>query len=281
MTLGLALASRVARLIPLAAFVAASGCFATRNDVRTVQADIASMRTELLKNDTEQRDGLTRAMRTLQAATDSITAMSARMYSIQGNISGGLRAVNDQLLAIQQLLNQSSREIARFRAEAEQRANQAAVSMQPPPVATVTGTVDTTTSATTPVQPVQGPLELYQSGMSNLGRGSTATARSSFQEVIDKYPNSDKAPAASLGIALSWAKEGNDQAAFTSYSAVITKYPDAPETANALFKKAQMLIDQGKKPDAKLLLQQITTRPAFKNTIEYQLAADKLKSWTP
>ncbi|MEP6781593.1 MAG: tetratricopeptide repeat protein [Gemmatimonadaceae bacterium] len=273
-----ALASRVARFIPLAAFVAASGCFATRNDVRTVQTDIASMRTELLKNDAEQRDGLARAMRTIQMANDSITAMSARMFSIQGNINGGLRNVNDQLISVQELLKQSASTISRLRADAEQRANQAAVTMQLPPT---TATSTDTTTIRAPADAVTGPNELYAAGMSNLARGSTSTARNTFQQLLDQYPTSDKAPSAQLGIAASYAKENNVQAAFVAYSAVITKYPDARETANALYKKAFILMDQGKRPEAKLLLQQITSRAPFRTTDEYALAVELLKSWTP
>lgn len=272
-------ALRVARLIPLAAFVAVSGCFATRNDVRTVQTDIASMRTELLRNDAEQRDGLAKAMHTIQLANDSITAMSARMYSIQGNISGGLRNVNDQLISIQELLKQSASTISRLRAEAEQRANQAAAAAVQFPTTMATGT--DTMIARTPAEAITGPNELYAAGMSNLARGSTSTARNTFQQLLDQYPTSDKAPGAQLGIAASYAKENNVQAAFAAYSAVITKYPDARETANALYKKAGILIDQGKRPEAKLLLQQITSRQPFRTTDEYALAADMLKSWTP
>ena len=278
-TIRTALASRVARFIPLTAFVAVSGCFATRNDVRTVQSDIASMRTELLKNDAQQREDLAKAMRTIQMASDSVTAMSARMYSIQGNINGGLRSVNDQLISIQELLKQSASTIARLRAESEQRANQAAV--QPPPLAANTGTSTDSASVVKPTVDQAGPNELYASGMSNLTRGSTSTARNTFQQLIDTYPNSDKAPAASYGIAQTWSRENNNAAAFAAYSAVITKYPDAPETAKALYKKADMLIDQGKKPEAKILLQQITTRSQFRTTDEYGLAVDRLKSWTP
>ena len=275
----IAFTSRALRLVPLATLITAGGCFATRNDVRVVQTDIASMRTELLRNDAEQRDALARALRTIQQASDTVAAMSNRLTSIQGNIVGGLRSVDTELITVQELLKQSASTIARLRSEAEARANQAAAVMPTPSgsggLSAGVAAIDTTGGVRTATQSVTGPNELYVTGMSNLNRGSTATARNAFQELLDKYPTSDRAPAAQLGIAATWARENNQLAALTAYSAVITKYPDAPQTANALYKKAQILHAQGKDSEAKPLLQQIVTR--FKTSDEFALASDMLR----
>ncbi|MDQ6611903.1 MAG: outer membrane protein assembly factor BamD, partial [Gemmatimonadota bacterium] len=196
-----AFTSRALRLIPLVALVSAGGCFATRNDVRVVQSDIASLRTELLKNDAEQRDALTRALRTIQQASDTVAAMSSRLTSIQGNIVGGLRSVDTELITVQELLKQSASTIARLRSEAEQRANQAAAAIQAPPVGGGFSAVgaDTSAAARSAADAVTGPNELYTTGMSNLNRGSVSTARNAFQQLLDRYPTSDHAPAAQLG----------------------------------------------------------------------------------
>ena len=272
----IAFASRALRFMPLAALFAAAGCFATRNDVRVVQSDIASMRTELLRNDAEQRDALAKAMRTIQLASDTVAAMSSRLFSIQGNIAGGLRNIDTQLISVQELLKQSASTIARLRSDAEQRANQAAAAVSPPSGSAMGGVTGVDSSAArTPPQPITGPNELYTTGISNLARGSTSTARNAFQELLDKYPSSDHAAAAQAGIATSWARENNTPAAFAAYGAVISKYPDAPEASNALYKKALILIDQKKEAEAKPLLQQIVTR--FKSSLEFNLATDLLK----
>ena len=81
--------SRGVRVLPLAALFAAGGCFATRNDVRVVQSDLASFRTELLKANADQRDALASALRTLGVASDSVRVMSNRLTSVQGDIRGG------------------------------------------------------------------------------------------------------------------------------------------------------------------------------------------------
>ena len=81
------------RLVPLAAVVATSGCFATRGDVRIVQSDIATLRAEILKHQLEQREALGQTMRTLQVASDSLSKVSVRTVSIQGDVRGEIGAV--------------------------------------------------------------------------------------------------------------------------------------------------------------------------------------------
>ena len=69
---------RVWRLFPLVALAATGGCFATRGDVRIVQADIATLRTELGKAQQEQKDALLQTQRMIQLASDSLARVSAR-----------------------------------------------------------------------------------------------------------------------------------------------------------------------------------------------------------
>ena len=272
-----AFAYRATRFIPLAALVVAGGCFATRNDVRVVQTDIASMRTEMLKNNADQRDALAAAMRIIQIASDSVKVMSNRLTAVQGDVRGGLRTVDERLGQVMELLNQSARTIGRLRADAEARANQAGTA--PPPVGGSTGGTNgtDTTRAVPPVQ-TTGPNELYASGIKNMNGGSTSTARQAFMELLDKYPTSDLAPGAQLYVAQSYAQEKNVAAAIPAFSAVVAKYPNSPEAPTALYKKALLLIDQGKTAEAKPLLQQIVSKyPNSDIVLQAKELLDRLK----
>ena len=273
------LRSRVWRLVPLVALVATGGCFATRGDVRIVQSDISSLRAEILKNQLEQRDALTQTMRMLQVASDSLSKVSARTVSIQGDVRGEMRAIREQMLQVQTLLGQSQATIARLRSEIESRSS-APVAV--PPAGTVPP-VAPPTSGRTPLPAVDsaaarapGPNQLYSDGRDQLTRGSSATARIYFQELLTNYPTSDYAPDAQFWIAESFAKEKNLPAADAAYAAVVSAHPTSAKAPTALYKRAQLVLQQGNTPQAKQLLEQVIAR--YPRSDEAELAAEQLKT---
>lgn len=270
------LRSRVWRLAPLVALAATGGCFATRGDVRIVQSDIASLRSELLKNQLEQRDALTQTMRMLQVASDSLSKVSARTVNIQGDVRGEMRAIREQMLQVQTLLGQSQATIARLRSEIEAKS----VPVTPPPAGTVppptagkttAPVIDSTAAARMP-----GPNQLYTDGRDQLTRGSSATARIYFQELLTNYPTSDYAPDAQFWIAESFAKEKNVAAADAAYAAVVSAHPTSAKAPTALYKRAQLLLQQGNTPQARQLLEQVIAR--YPRSDEAELAAEQLKT---
>lgn len=274
------LRSRVWRLVPLVALVATGGCFATRGDVRIVQSDISSLRAEILKNQVEQRDALTQTMRMLQVASDSLSKVSARTVSIQGDVRGEMRAIREQMLQVQTLLGQSQATIARLRSEIESRS---AAPVVVPPAGTVPPVVPPATGRTTPPAVVDsaatrapGPNQLYTDGRDQLTRGSSATARIYFQELLTNYPTSDYAPDAQFWIAESFAKEKNLPAADAAYAAVVSAHPTSAKAPTALYKRAQLVLQQGNTPQAKQLLEQVIAR--YPRSDEAELAAEQLKT---
>ena len=273
------LRSRVWRLLPLVVLVATAGCFATRGDVRIVQSDISSLRAEILKNQLEQRDALTQTMRMLQVASDSLSKVSARTVSIQGDMRGDMRAIREQMLQVQTLLGQSQATIARLRSEIESRSAAAVVA---PPVGTVPPSVPPASGRTPPpavdsvAARAPGPNQLYTDGRDQLTRGSSATARIYFQELLTNYPASDYAPDAQFWIAESFAKEKNLPAADAAYAAVVSAHPTSPKAPTALYKRAQLVLQQGSTPQARQLLEQVIAR--YPRSDEAELAAEQLKT---
>lgn len=272
---------RVWRLFPLVALAATGGCFATRGDVRIVQADIATLRTELVKAQQEQKDALLQTQRMIQLASDSLARVSARTVGLQGDVREGMRAVREQLLQVQTLLGQSQATIARLRAEMEARNAQsvAPAPTEPPPTTPTRGgrtaspppapAVDTTTV-------LPGPNQLYTTGRDQLLRGATATARTTFQELITNYPQSDYASDAQFWIAESLAKENNVPAADAAYAAVVSAYPTSPKAPTALYKRAQLVLKQGITAQARQLFEQVVSR--YPRSDEAELAAETLKT---
>lgn len=289
-------AARLRFLFPLAVLVTAGGCFATRNDVRVVQTDVQSLRTELLRNDAELREALAQATRTLAIANDSLRALGMRAVSTQGDVRGGTRSISEQLLQIQSLLGQSQTTINRLRAEMEQRNTMQQmvppVSVPPsgvtppaggttvPPVPPTGGVRDSATAsdstAAANLEPALGPSQLYTQGVDNLRRNSYTTARTLFQELLSNYPTSDHAPNAQYYIGESYEREKNLQAADAAYSAVVTVYPNADRAPTALFKRAKIAQQLGNLADARRLADDVVTR--YPRSDEAVLVPDFLRN---
>jgi tol-pal system protein YbgF len=179
--------------------------------------------------------------------------------------------------------------ITRFRSDIEEKSN--ATPPTAPPVMPGTAQPPVSSSGTRPIPvgtpPVSGvdtvaapprgpgPTTLYTSGMDQLRRGSTSTARTMFQELLSNYPTSDLAPDAQYQIAESLLKEKNLAGADAAFAAVVAKYGDSPKASTALYKRATIALQQGNKPDAIKLFTEVTTRYSKSN--EAELAADQLK----
>jgi tol-pal system protein YbgF len=278
---------RVWRLVPLVALLATGGCFATRGDMRILQGDITAMRSELLKNQQEQKDALAQTQRLIQGASDSLARVSSRTVGIQGDVRGEMRAIREQLLQVQTLLGQSQATIARLRAEMEARNTMvpSPAPVESPPATTgrsgstrptPTPPPGATAAADTSSGVLVGPNQLYTTGRDQLLRGATATARMTFQELITNYPQSDYAADAQFWIAESLAKENNVPAADAAYAAVVSAYPTSPKAPTALYKRAQLILKQGNTAQARQLFEQVVAR--YPRSDEAELATETLKT---
>ncbi|MBI1808625.1 MAG: hypothetical protein HYR75_01900, partial [Gemmatimonadetes bacterium] len=116
--------------IPLAA-VAASGCFATRNDVRVLQGDIAVLRAEAARADSMHREQMRQVARQVGAVGDTLRAANSFIARFQGDVSLQMHSFGQQLLTIQELLGQSAKKMQEMRADLEARdAERAAAAAQ-------------------------------------------------------------------------------------------------------------------------------------------------------
>jgi tol-pal system protein YbgF len=121
-----------------------------------------------------------------------------------------------------------------------------------------------------------GPNQLYTDGRDQLTRGSSGTARMYFQELLTNYPASDYAPDAQFWIAESFAKEKNLPAADAAYAAVVSAHPTSAKAPTALYKRAQLVLQQGSATRARQLLEQVIAR--YPRSDEAELAAEQLKT---
>lgn len=241
-----------------------TACMASKGDIRVLQDELRSLRSSIAQTDTARRAQADTAMMLISRANDSLRVLSTRFSAFQANVTGGMYDMNRQLLQIQELSGQSQRRLQELRASMESRAE----SMSATPAS---ATPDTSKAAAGP-----GAAQLFQIAFDQMQRGSYGVARSGFQELLDKYPNFEEAPAAQLYIGQSFAEEKNSAGADSVYQLVVTKYPQSKAAPTALYKYALSLIAQKKNPTAKTALNRILKD--YPNSDEASLARDLLRT---
>ena len=265
---------RTARLLPVLALVAGTGCFATRSDLQVVQNDLAITRRELLAADSVRRAQLDRVLAQLTVVSDSLRGMNTQFTRFQADVRTEMGAFGEQLIRVQSLLGISQQELQRLRAEMEQRAN-AAPPVPPsttPPAATPTagGAV-----APPPAAGGPGPNELLQSGRQQIQRGAPAAGRAELQELLTTYPNHDTVPEALFFIAEAYQTENNMPAADSAWVQLHTRFPNHQRAPLALYRHALHLKTSGRTTEAKAAFQQVVSR--YGSSDAAQLARDQLR----
>jgi tol-pal system protein YbgF len=246
---------RLARqLIPVVS-LATGACFATRNDVRILQADILALRQEGARADSARARQLEQLAGTLGVVSDSLRDQSVRIIRVQGESRQEFRALGEQMITLQQLVGQSQTIVQRMRGELEQRATQqATLPVQPPPAAGDTTRAPGVPSPA-PVNP--GPNQLFQEGRQQYQRGSYGAAQTALEDLLRLYPNSDLAPDAAYFLAESYDAGGTPQRADTVFLSVVSRYPQSSRAPMSLYKMALSLARRGRRPDARAAMERV------------------------
>lgn len=274
----------VLRLAPVAA-LATGACFATRDDIRILQNDLAVMRAEQAQRDSIEAARLASVVELLALSQDSLRNLSARVVRLQGDVRGDLYSLGQQLLQVQELSGQSQRRLQELRAAMEQRQaemqRQEMQQQQQRPAAPGAVTPGPTSAAPAgaqaPPQPqTPGPNQLFQLALDQLRRGSTGAARLAFQDLLRQYPSSDVAPDALYYIGESYAQEGNVQSADSAFGAVVARFPDSDRAPTAMYKRAGVLRDAKNAPAARAVLEALVRQ--YPRSEEAELAREMLQT---
>jgi tol-pal system protein YbgF len=241
-----------------------AGCIATKSDVTVLQQDIMLVRAEAAQSDSARRSEIQRVMRSMQSLTDSMTAVSARLTRLGADVQGRFRAVEEDARRLQELAGQSQARMQELRAAVETR------TATPP--AGGAGSAGSAGSA----GGAPGPNQLYQLGRDQLLRGSTAAARTAFEDLLARYPDADVAAEAQFYIGETHAAEGNAELAEQAYARVATAYPSSPRAATATYKRAVAAEGARRAADARRLYNEVISR--FPRSDEAALARDRLRA---
>ena len=268
---------RTTRAMMLAATaLAASACFATRNDVRTLQGDLAVLRAENARADSVHRAEFQRASAAVAAVADSVRAVNAFLARFstdvsrfQGDLSVTMHTYGQQLLTIQELLGQTQKRMQDVRADIERQQADLAAAAQPTTGAPVAPPATQSGGA----QP--GPAQLFQTGGQMLESSRYGAARIAFESLLALYPNDANAGEAVYGIARSYDLEGQAASADSVYAIVVDKYPKSVHAPSALYKRGMAAKAAGQTAKAQTLFQQLVAK--YPNSPEATTVADQLK----
>lgn len=286
--------ARVARrLILPAAVLVAGGCFATREDMATLQTDLQTVRAQEARADSARQRQLAQVTATLGAVTDSLGQLSGRLVQWQGDVRSDLYAVQQELIQVQALTGQSQRRLQELRAGLDARSTNAPTGSPGLPGTTPAdttgggggGATSNVIGSTPPgagVSPAPGspgPNELFQLALDQLRRGSTGAARSGFEDLLRQYPNADIAADAQFYLAETYANEGNMAAADSGYQAVVAKYPSSPRASTALYKHGVVMQAMGNLDAARAAFENVVR--TYPRSDESVLAKDRLRALKP
>jgi tol-pal system protein YbgF len=283
-------------LLPLV-LLATGACFATREDVQALHADVQSLRADNARSDSARRAALDRVVTSMNVVRDSLGLLSARVFKMQGDVRGDLYNVGQQLLQIQQLTGQSQQRVQELRASLEARQSEIQSSTAQPGAPAPTGAAGaapSSTGATSPssVNPstrpgatttappaaagTPGPNQLFQLSLEQLRRGSPGAARTGLQTLLQQYPTSDLVPDAEFYLGEAYHQEGNAAGADSAYAAVVSSYPTSPRAPTALYKRALGMEEKGNVVGARGLLNDLVTR--YPRSDEAALAKERLRT---
>lgn len=282
---------RTLRLLAAPVVMLTTGaCFATRGDMRILQADLQTARMErvaadsvLLRAIEAVATDLSRVSVVLAQVGDTARVTHATAMRLRGDVREDLQAIRQQLIMIQELTGQSQRRIQELRSEMESRAAalaaQEAAGAAVVPVPTPATGAPARPGTATPPTATPGPAQLYQLGQDQQRRGSVSSARAAYVELLNKYPTSDLANKAMYGIAETWADEGNGVAADSVYALVVQRFPRSEMAPNALYKRASAYRSVGRTEQALALYRQIVEQ--YPNSDAALLAQEFLRPKTP
>ena len=248
------------------------GC-ALRGDVRKVELQVEALRAEMTRSDSArrvERDSLARVLIAVQA---TISAEQNALVQIRGDIRSDLQAVQQQLMALQELTGQSQQRLSELRSRLSNPAP-----APPPPVDTTTGggapasTVPATPSGSTGSP---GPDQMYDLTMQQYRRGSFTTARLGFREFLRLYPNDERASDVLYFVGESFAPENPDSASAV-YQDVVKRFPNSPRAPSALYKLGLLAQQRGDKAGARTFFARVLA--GYPRSDEANLARDRLQA---
>jgi len=255
------------RNLSLAIAVGLSAGCALRGDVRRVELQVASLKEEISGGDAARRAQIDSILALVAAVQRALAAQQAYIAQMRGDARTDVLAVQQQLVAIQELTGQSQQRLTDLRGRLDAQARQPVPPVDPPNA----GGLPVGPSGN-PAGP--GPDQMYDLSLQQYRRGSLGTARLGFREFLRVYPTDQRAADALFYIGETFAQENPDSAAAV-YQEVVKAYPNSLRAPSGLYKLGILAESRGNKAAARTYYQRVVA--GYPRSDEANLARDKLQ----
>jgi tol-pal system protein YbgF len=118
--------------------------------------------------------------------------------------------------------------------------------------------------------------DIYRTAKQAFDQGDSDAARKKFQELIEKYPKSERADNAQFWIGEIYYREKWYEKAILEYQKVIENYPKGNKVPASLLKQGLAFLNLGDKTNARIILEELIKKHPKSN--EAKIAQDKVKS---
>jgi tol-pal system protein YbgF len=232
--------TRLRSAAPWLALVALGGC-ASKGDLRRVEDQVLLARGENQRADSARGAQLSevlalqgRIMDSLVLVTRDLGLLSRQMTAFKGDVANDLINIEQQLVQVQALTGQSQARLTELQTQLEARSEQLNA---PPAVDSLAMPAGGGAAPAGQSPPPGSPSaeQVYSSSLQQLRRGSPATARMGFRELMRLYPTHARVPDATYFIGETFAAESPDSAA-VYYAKVVEAFPQSPRAASSLYK---------------------------------------------
>jgi len=264
------------RIAAVAALLStASGCVASKGDIRLLQDELRATRqqlalgdTSILRADDARRNQIAQLSNKLDRAIDSLGKVANRLATLSANASGSFEQIQQQVGQMQAMLSQTTRNLQETRSQVQMLSERGATA--PPP------TSDPSVPFSGAPSGVPGAATLYNSAIESINQGAFATGRRSLEQLLTSYPNDERVPRAMLKIGETYGADRNTTAADSVYRLVFDRYPKSDEAGLALYRVGKSLWDTGKRSEGRILLNRVIRE--HPNTDAARLASETLRS---
>ena len=117
--------------------------------------------------------------------------------------------------------------------------------------------------------------EIYRMAKQAFDQGDSDAARKKFQELIRRYPKSERADNAQFWIGEIYYREKWYEKAILEYQKVIEKYPKGNKVPASLLKQGFAFFNLGDKSNSRLILEELIKK--YPKSNEAKIAKDKVK----
>jgi tol-pal system protein YbgF len=282
-------------LVPLVCLMLISGC-ATQKEVTTLDTRLNELelrnaelkkRNEALKSGLDVRADEEQALRhqsaslraKIAALDEEIRALNGRIEELEHRLdrqkqmeTEGTQAETDRIESLTNSTKTNKERIYRI----EQYLNFEPSAQKAP----VKKPEEKTTTKIIPAgQQTKGQVgedEIYRMAKQAFDQGDSDAARKKFQELIEKYPRSERADNAQFWIGEIYYREKWYEKAILEYQKVIENYPKGNKVPASLLKQGLAFLNLGDKTNSRLILEELIRKHPKSN--EAKIARDKVKS---